>query len=147
MHNVCFIDDDKDFEIPLFESVFGDVYDIVAEDSYDAAMSRMAEQSGWNPDLFVLDLYFPSGPPDQEAVNALLQSTVGFEEDGAELRAAYANYRRAQSRFQAVLSAWRQGPEGGLQVARRVVADFPNVPIVFYGGDNESVISRGAGYL
>ncbi len=132
MHRVCFIDDDKHFEIPLFENIFGDVYDVIAEDSYSAAINKMAERNGWRPDLFVLDLYFPSGEPDRDAVSTLRQSAVTFVSDGAEMRAAYTNYLRAESRLKAVLRAWKQGPAGGLEIARHAAQDFPLVPIVFY---------------
>jgi CheY-like chemotaxis protein len=132
VHRVCFIDDDKHFEIPLFENVFGDVYDVIAEDSYDAAINKMAERGGWRPDLFVLDLYFPSGEPDRDAVATLRQSAVTFDSDGAEMRAAYTNYLRAESRLKAVLRAWKQGPDGGLEIARHAAQDFSLVPIVFY---------------
>ena len=98
MYRVCFIDDDRDFEIPLFESTFGDVYDVVAGDSYDAAREKMSERGEWCPDLFVLDLYFPSGEPDRAAIDELRRSAVAFEDDGAEMRAAYANHLRAESR-------------------------------------------------
>ena len=132
MYRVCFIDDDKDFEIPLFKSAFGDVYDVVAEDSYDAARREMLERDAWRTDLFVLDLYFPSGEADRDAVGALLQSEVAFESDGGQMRAAYANYLGAESRLKAVLGAWKQGPDGGLEIARRVARDYPLIPIVFY---------------
>jgi CheY-like chemotaxis protein len=132
MYRICFIDDDKDFEIPLFERTFGDVYDVVAADSYDAARRKMAERGEWRPDLFVLDLYFPSAEPDREAVGQLRQSAVEFDGDRAEMRAAYTNYLRAESRLKAVLGAWKQGPDGGLEIARRAARDHPSVPIVFY---------------
>ncbi len=132
MRCVCFVDDDKGFEIPLFERVFGDVYDVIAADDYEAARRQIAEQRDSAPDLFVLDLYFPSGQPDGERIDALRQTFVTYEDDGAEMRVAYGNFLRAQSRLQAVLDAWRQGPDGGLQIAGRVVADYPDVPIVFY---------------
>jgi len=132
VYRVCFIDDDRDFEISLFESTFGDAYDVVAEDSYDAARRKMSEREQWRPDLFVLDLYFPSGEPDRDAVGQLLQSAVAFDSDGGEMRTAYTNYLRAESRLKAVLGAWKQGPDGGLEIARRAARDYPRVPIVFY---------------
>jgi CheY-like chemotaxis protein len=132
MYRVCFIDDDENFEIPLFESTFGDVYDVVAEGSYGAARGKMSERGQWRPDLFVLDLYFPSGEPDRDAVDSLRQTAVTFDCDGAEMRAAYTNYLRAQSRLTAVLGAWKQGPDGGLEIARRAARDYPLIPIVFY---------------
>jgi len=132
MHCVCFVDDDKDFEIPLFKRVFGDVYDVVAADDYELAKRRIAERGDSMPDLFVLDLYFPSGQPDEEHLDALRRSTLALDDDRAEIRTAYANSVRAQARLKAVLDAWRQGPDGGLDIARRVIVDYPNVPIVFY---------------
>ena len=132
MHRVCFVDDDGSFEIPLFKDVFGDVYDVIGEDSYDAAKTEIAARGEWNPDLFVLDLYFPSEPPDEGVVEELTESTLIMEHDRGQMRAAYANYLRAKARLDAVLNAWRQGPDGGLEIARRVAADYPDVPIVFY---------------
>lgn len=132
MHRICFIDDDMVFEIPLFNDVFGDVYDVIAEDGYDVAKREIAARGEWTPDLFVLDLYFPSGPPDERAVEELSESTLTLEDDRGQIRAAYANHLRARARFDAVLNAWRQGPAGGLKIAGQVVADFPGVPIVFY---------------
>jgi hypothetical protein len=132
MHRVCFIDDDGSFEVPLFKNVFGDVYDVIAEDGYDAANKEIASRGDWTPDLFVLDLYFPSGPPDERAVEELTGSTLTLENDRGQIRAAYANHLRAKARLDAVLDAWRQGPAGGLEIAGRVTLDFPGVPIVFY---------------
>ena len=54
MHRICFIDDDTVFEIPLFKDVFGDVYDVVVEDSYDGAKREIAARGEWAkrlPDL------------------------------------------------------------------------------------------------
>lgn len=132
MHRICFIDDDKQFEIPLFVSVFGDVYDVIAEDSYDAARREMTRRDDWRPDLFVLDLYFPRGEPDRDAVDRLQKETVTFEDDGGQMRTAYTNYLRAEARLKAVLGAWKQGPDGGLEIARHAFEDYPQVPIVFY---------------
>ena len=44
--NVCFIDDDKDFEIPLFESVFRDVYDIRQPDKKNLPADLQMEHFG-----------------------------------------------------------------------------------------------------
>ena len=132
MQRVCFIDDDGSFEIPLFKDVFGEVYDIIADDGYDAVKNEITARLDWTPDLFVLDLYFPSGPPDQRAVEELTESTLTLENDRGQIRAAYANHLRARERLDVVLDAWRQGPDGGLKIAKRVVVDFPGIPIVFY---------------
>ncbi len=131
-HRVCFIDDDDEFEVPLFREVFGEELDVVAAGSYAGLKSRIESREGWSPDLFVLDLYFPSGGPDAAAIDALRAAPPGVEDDRAEIRAAYGNFLRAQRRLRRVLDAWRQGPAGGLKLAGQVAADFPDVPIVFY---------------
>ncbi len=43
MHRVCFIDGDREFEIPLFQEVFSSVYDVIAADSYDTAQQTIEE--------------------------------------------------------------------------------------------------------
>jgi CheY-like chemotaxis protein len=131
-HRVCFIDDDAEFEVPLFREVFGEAFDVVAAASYAELRSRIESREGWSPDLFVLDLYFPSGEADAAAVDALRADPPAVEDDRAEIRAAYGNFLRARRRLRRVLDAWRQGPAGGLKLAGQVAADFPDVPIVFY---------------
>ncbi|MGB2824486.1 MAG: hypothetical protein WBF17_26155 [Phycisphaerae bacterium] len=131
-HRVCFIDDDAEFEIPLFREVFGEELDVLAAASYAELRSQIESREAWHPDLFVLDLYFPSGEPDAAAIDALKADPPVVEDDRAEIRAAYGNFLRAQRRLRRVLDAWRQGPAGGLELAGQVAADFPDVPIVFY---------------
>jgi len=131
-HRVCFIDDDAEFEIPLFREVFGEAFDVVAAATYAELRSQIESREGWSPDLFVLDLYFPSGEADAAAIDALKAAPPAVEDDRAEIRAAYGNFLRARRRLRRVLDAWRQGPAGGLKLAEQVAADFPDVPIVFY---------------
>ena len=131
-HRVCFIDDDGEFEIPIFLDVFGGAYDVIAATSYGRLQEESESRGDWRPELFVLDLYFPSGKPDQAAVDALRARPLRLGDDRAEIRAAYENSVRTRQRLGEVLSAWRQGPEGGLKLAQQVAADFPDVPIVFY---------------
>jgi len=132
MYRVCFIDDDKEFEIPLFRDVFADVFDIVSATSYAELKSHVASRKDWQPDLFVLDLYFPSGPPDQDATEALRTKALTVENDNAQIRPAYRNHLKARDRLQRVLDAHKQGPAGGLELAKKVASDYPEVPIVFY---------------
>jgi CheY-like chemotaxis protein len=132
MYRVCFIDDDKEFEIPLFRDVFADVFDIITAADYNELKSQVAGRRGWQPDLFVLDLYFPSGLPDQDAIKALETKPLTVETDNAQIRPAYRNYLKARDRLQKVLDAHKQGPAGGLELARKVASDYPEVPIVFY---------------
>ena len=132
MFRICFVDDDEEFEIPLFCDVFGEAFDIIAASDYAELKSQIDSRENWKPDLFVLDLYFPSGPANREAVEALKTEPLFVENDNAEIRTAYRNYLRAKTRLAGVLDAWKQNANGGLILAEKVVADYPDVPIVFY---------------
>ena len=132
MFRICFVDDDEEFEIPLFCDVFGEAFDIIAASDYAELKSQIDSRENWKPDLFVLDLYFPSGPANREAVEALKTEPLFVENDNAEIRTAYRNYLRAKARLAGVLDAWKQNANGGLILAEKVVADYPDVPIVFY---------------
>ena len=132
MFRICFVDDDEEFEIPLFCDVFGEAFDIIAASNYAELKSLIDSRENWKPDLFVLDLYFPSGPANREAVEALRAEPLFVENDNAEIRTAYRNYLRAKARLAGVLDAWKQNANGGLLLAEKVVADYPDVPIVFY---------------
>lgn len=132
MFRICFVDDDEEFEIPLFCDVFGEAFDIIAASDYAELKSQIDSRENWKPDLFVLDLYFPSGPANREAVEALRAEPLFVENDNAEIRTAYRNYLRAKTRLAGVLDAWKQNANGGLILAEKVVADYPDVPIVFY---------------
>jgi len=129
---ICFIDDDEKFEIPLFCDVFGECFDIVAATGYAKLKSQINSRKNWAPDLFVLDLYFPSGPANQDAIEALKAEPLSLENDKAQIRAAYRNYLRAGERFHSILKAWNQNAYGGLKLAETVSADYPKVPVVFY---------------
>jgi CheY-like chemotaxis protein len=132
MYRVCFIDDDSQFEIPLFHDVFADVFDIVSATSYAEIKSQISNRESWQPNLFVLDLYFPSGLPDQDAIEALKTEPLTIENDNGEIRPASRNYLKAGNHLQRVLDAHKQGPTGGLELAKKVAVDYPDVPIVFY---------------
>ena len=132
MFRICFVDDDKEFEIPLFCDVFGEAFDIIAASDYAELKSQIDSREKWKPDLFVLDLYIPSGPADQEAIEALREDSLSVENDNADIRMAYRNYLRAKARLAGVLDAWKQNANGGLILTEKVVADYPDVPIIFY---------------
>jgi CheY-like chemotaxis protein len=129
---ICFIDDDEEFEIPLFCDVFGEAFDLITASDYVELKSQIDSRESWKPDLFVLDLYFPSGPSNREAIKALRADPLFVENDNAEIRTAYRNHIRAKERLAGVLDAWKQNANGGLKLAEKVTADYPDVPIVFY---------------
>jgi CheY-like chemotaxis protein len=130
--HICFVDDDKEFEIPLFYDIFGEIFDIIAASDYDELQSQIDSRENWKPDLFVLDLYFPFESENQEAINALRSEPLYLKNDHAEIRTAYINYLKARERLTNVLNAWKQNINGGLTLAERIAAEYPDVPIVFY---------------
>ena len=132
MYRICFIDDDKEFEIPLFCDTFAEAFDIIAASDYAELKSKIDVQKNLKPDLFVLDLYFPSGSADQEAIKKVKSESLSMKNDNAEIRTAYINYLSSKERLAEVLDAWKQNANGGLILAEKVVADYPDVPIVFY---------------
>jgi CheY-like chemotaxis protein len=77
-------------------------------------------------------MYFPSGAPDTKAIEALTLHPLEIPGDKAEIRPAYTNYLAAKDRLNAVLAAWKQGPDGGIRLAAQVRAHYPKVPIAFY---------------
>lgn len=129
---ICFIDDDEHFEIPLFVKTFGEEFDLITATNFGECCRRIDERGNWTPDLFVLDLYFPSGLADTQAVRLLVSQPSENPNDQGEIRQAYMNYLAAKSRLEVVLAAWKQGPEGGIRLAAQIHARYPDVPIVFY---------------
>lgn len=132
MFRICFIDDDEKFEIPLFCDVFREDFDIVATTDYAELKSQINSRKDWTPDLFVLDLYFPSGPANQNAIEALKAEPLSLENDKAQIRAAYRNYLKAGERLHSILKAWNQNAYGGLKLVETISIDYPKVPVVFY---------------
>lgn len=132
MYRICFIDDDEKFEIPLFHRAFDETFDVIPANDYASLKLKIDSREAWRPDLFVLDLYFPSGPASHGTIEALKTEPLSLENDNAEIRVAYRNYRKASTRFRSILDAWNQNSDGGLKLAEKVAADYPAVPIVFY---------------
>lgn len=129
---ICFIDDDDAFEIPLFVRVFGEEFDLITATNFTECRRQIEAHGNWAPDLFVLDMYFPSGLPEQEVIRELVSRPVMIPEDRAEIRQAYINFLAAKERLGTVLAAWKQEAEGGIRLAEEVHAGHPHVPIVLY---------------
>ena len=87
MYRICFIDDDEKFEIPLFHRAFDEIFDVITANDYASLKLKIDNQEAWRPDLFVLDLYFPSEPASQGAIEAL---------NGGVGRIVIADGRRSQ---------------------------------------------------
>src|SRR4051794_27599349 len=117
MHErLCFIDDDRELELALFQDVFRNDFDIVVGTTLEECLQNMREQPpNWSPQLFVLDLYFPlAGTRNEAELEGLRQRPLVLPPDDGEMREAYRNYLRAEDRLDSVLHAWRQGPHGGI---------------------------------
>ena len=111
---VCFIDDDADFEIALFHEVFGREFDVLSGTGLTDVVYQINSRKGWKPDLFVLDMYFPLGAPDHDAIEKLAASRLELPPDGGQLREAFENYLAAMGRFRSVLFAWKQIKRAGV---------------------------------
>jgi CheY-like chemotaxis protein len=129
---ICFIDDDGQFEIPLFTNVFGETFDLVTATTLADCLTQIKNREEWTPYLFVLDMYFPLAEPDHTTIDTLKSQPIQLPDDHAEIRQSYINYRIATDRLRAVLDAWKQGADGGIALAKQVQQEYPDVPIVFY---------------
>ena len=127
---IAFIDDDAEFEIPLFREAFGSRFDVVAATSLRGIKKALPANA--KPDLFVLDMYFPAGRVDPTSVERLRRDQLELLPDLGEMRQAYTNFKIARGRLERVLQAHRQGAAGGIRLAKSVAREFPRIPIVFY---------------
>ena len=131
-NRVCFIDDDADFEIPLFKEVFESEFEIISATNMTDLKVEIDSRKDWIPDLFILDMYFPESPPDYMAIENLKNSHTNFNPDNADIRIAFTNFLAASKRLKDVLAAWKQDADGGISFAKQVAETFPEIPIVFY---------------
>jgi|GEM_PF-4312557 len=129
---VCFIDDDEVFEIPLFRSVFGDDFDLICASSFSETCKQIHDRQNWVPELFILDLYLPDARPDSSRLRQIAEDPLALQPDQGEILAAYLNLQRTRQRLQEILSLHHQSYQSGIQLATRVHAAYPQVPIVFY---------------
>ena len=132
MKRVCFVDDDAQFEIPLFRDAFNQKFDLICGTSTTDVFDQIRDRKAWQPDLFVLDMYLPSAPPDNAQIQKLSEEPLVLPPDNGELRLAFLNYLAATNRFRQTLFAWNQSAEGGQNLAGKIYESFPNIPIVFY---------------
>ena len=129
---VCFIDDNLEFEIPLFRGVFDSRFEILYATNLTDIQAEINSRRDWIPDLFILDMYFPCGPPDNTAIENLKKPQLQLQPDNADIRIAFTNFLTASKRLKDVLAAWKQDASGGMKLAQHVAEAFPKVPIVFY---------------
>jgi CheY-like chemotaxis protein len=114
---ICFIDDDP-HELDIFARVFGNDFRILGGNRFVEAKEKLTE-AGRRPNLFLLDLYFPTGrdsTPEERLEMARLKGEV----------------EAAQARLNAYLAQIGQDRSGGLRLLSQVRREFPDTPIVFY---------------
>jgi DNA-binding NarL/FixJ family response regulator len=115
-HAICFVDDDPE-EVRRFRANLEQYFAIGAGSSLREAVADLP--GGRKPDLFVLDLYFPEG-------------ALNTQEQLERLHSARRQFLAAQARFNSVLAALGQRPQGGLGLARRVRDQYGRCACVFF---------------
>jgi CheY-like chemotaxis protein len=104
--SVCFVDDDPD-ELARFERSLGDRFMIGVGQTIEDALADLQRKGGKKPNLFLLDLYFPTGG-------------VSGASQQRELHEKWIHFLKAQAEFRSFLSRIGQSSEGGLELARRL---------------------------
>jgi CheY-like chemotaxis protein len=115
---LCFIDDDPE-ELRRFEEAMKKFkYTCVTATSYSEIQRKLKEQK-LSPDLWVLDLYFPS------------QGSTNSPQQRAEMVERYAELEHKTHEFRAYLETVHQGASGGIKQLQRCRRDY-GVPVVMF---------------
>ena len=117
---ICFIDDSAK-ERELFEEVFGSddgAFRVICAETFEAARSAI-QQLDEIPDLFVLDLYFPSGEKSNRPIDPV--GPITLPDDKGDLTQAFLNVETAHDRFREIRDALGQSPAGGLKLIDQVL--------------------------
>jgi CheY-like chemotaxis protein len=117
-HSICFVDD-SEHELARFRENLKHRFEIGVGRTLDDAVADLQKQGHEEPDLFVLNLYFPEGPRNTEA-------------ELSELSEAWAKYNRAHSEFLSVLARLRQTSAGGDALADQVLKAYGSRNYVFF---------------
>jgi len=128
---ICFIDDSAR-ERKLFEEVFAadnGAFRVICAETFEEAR-RVIEQLDEMPDLFVLDLYFPTGEKTDVTVESI--GPITLPDDKGDLTQAFLNVETAHNRFRQIRDALGQSPAGGLKLIEQVLSTYPGVPMVTY---------------
>ena len=114
---ICFVDDDP-AEICRFEKAMSSRFLCVTATSYEACKERLRTEKR-TPDLWVLDLFFPS---------------AGHTNSPAQLEQMADKYAELEQRirdFRAYLASIGQGIDGGLGLLKRCLRDY-RAPVVMF---------------
>jgi CheY-like chemotaxis protein len=114
---ICFVDD-SDHELRRFQENLKSRFDIGVGRTLDDAVANLQQQVSDEPDLFVLDMYFPEGP-------------FSTEQELTELNEAWKKYRMAHADFMSVLAQLRQTSAGGEALADQIRKRYGSPKYVF----------------
>jgi DNA-binding NarL/FixJ family response regulator len=118
MRALCFVDDDAE-EVRRFREQLRDRYLIGAGSSLAEAVADLERQGRPWPDLFVLDMYFPEGPPNTP-------------DELRELGEAWSRFLEAKAAFLQVLERLGQSARGGIALANAVRGAYPEAAFSFF---------------
>ncbi len=104
--SICFVDD-SDHELRRFRENLKSRFEVGVGHTLDDALANLQKQGFAEPDLFVLDLYFPEGPPNTE-------------QELTKLNEAWTQYRTAHRDFMSTLARLGQTSAGGEALADQI---------------------------
>ncbi len=113
---ICFIDDDVN-ELTRFKDAMKRVYKVITGSSYEECSDKLKKHKLKKPDLWVLDLYFPTG------------SATNTPKHRSEMDQRYHKLVESIRKFRAFLVDIGQGPSGGLENLEKCKKD--RVPVLF----------------
>ncbi|MCX6639666.1 MAG: hypothetical protein NTW14_04180 [bacterium] len=146
---ICFIDDSPQ-ERELFQTVFGGDegrFRVICAETFCEAQ-ELIKAGEEQPELFVLDLYFPGGEGTNQPIEVIEPPT--WVDDGGEINKAYLNLEQARKRFMALRAALGQTPAGGLKLLLDVQDAYPGIPAITYtrkGTIEEADLARKTGAM
>lgn len=114
---VCFVDDDP-AEIQRFDKAMGTRFTCVTATTYEKCRERLRKER-LKPDLWVLDLFFPSG------------GRSNSRSELEQMADKYAELERRLREFRGFLASIGQSTSGGLSLLKRCLEDY-RVPVVMF---------------
>lgn len=114
---ICFVDD-SDEELHRFRENLKNRFAIGTGHTLDDALADLRKQGYDEPQLFVLDMYFPEGPRNTD-------------QQLSELHEAWIKYRTAQREFMSTLARLGQTTAGGEALADQIRKRYYRPKYVF----------------
>ena len=119
----------------LFEKDFH----VIISKTYDIAQEKLHENGYKNPDLWVLDLYFPI-------------DRINSEKEISEMSLKFEQFNNQREEFIGYLRSIGQGPDGGLENLNRCRQNKINIPVAMFTrkstiDDALKCLNSGANYI